>query len=1071
MTRCRLAGTFAVLLSFSCLVSGQTTGEVRGLVTDPSGGGVPAAKVVLTSRETGEVRNSTTDGEGRYAFPLLKIGDYAITVEAAGFRRTVADANVRSAEITAVNLRLELGQVTEQITVLDAANPLDTQNAQVQESFNSRQVQEIPVARDPNIFAYTLPGVIPAPTTFNSGSFVSSGNRIRANNITIDNITATDVSVAGTGSTNLGPLNFSQIKEVKVITNTFSAEFGRNSGSQMQYITKSGTNELHGELYEYLRNNVLNARDFFDRTGKSTVTRRNQFGGVLGGPIVRNKTHFFLAAEILPQRGAGGARSAQVPTASMAARVTDPTSRQLLERYQIPIATTDQGDFGTVQQNAPTTTDFYQYSVRVDHQFSEKDIIFGRYAVAQSDAASSANNFINTNIAGFGLNSTNRPYSANINEIHIFSPSVVNEFRAGFGRTSPIFSLIRDNPGPRIIFANGQVDQFGHYEGGPQGRIQNTYQVGDTVTWTRGAHNIKAGGDFFRYQGNSFFEVRTRGDYTFNNWDDFAAGRPVQYRQQFGGTVRGHRTWLSGMFVQDDYRVTPALTLNLGFRLEIFGAVNEVNRITSNLEFDCRDSLGAAGSGPLGCITVGEDVTRNNFYWQPRIGLAWNPGNGKTVVRAGYGLVADFNFLNPITNQRALPPFVVTQTIAGVTSFTGGNTFANLIAGTAPIQAEGLSQVGRIPNDILNYGDVNPVISGGLENPQVHQWSLGVQRQLPAGIVAKVTYVGTKGNFLQRSRQVNLNGARPRPAASLEDETARLAEFQSSFTNMTGNVRRFSTRLDPRFNVVNYYDSSANSNYHAMEVFITRAFKSGYSFQAAYTLSKSIDDVSDGLSNIPNDSAIIQDPLNLRSNRAVSAFDAPQRLVIAHVFELPWGSRLGNAALRHVLGGWGFAGISSFRSGFPVSLEAGSRYGINNIPLITTGGLTRPNTAGAFAFVPQPANSAGAPQGLNNDPIAGRRIAVYAQSLGLSQPLLGNYGNLGRNSHRANGETSFDWNIYKNTNLTERLMLQLRCEAYNLFNHVSFRDVNRNISNPGFGQYTNNNLSQRIIQLGVSLRF
>jgi carboxypeptidase family protein len=1049
----------------SSLACAQTTGELRGTVSDPSGLPVPTAKVLLTSRETGERRSVNTDAAGRYAFSLLKIGEHSIAVEAEGFRRAVAVAVVRSAEVTAVNLTLEVGQVTEQVTVMDAASALDTQSAQVQESVESKRVAEIPVARNPNNLAATLPGIVPAPGGFNSGSFISNGNRARANNITIDNITATDISVAGTGSTNNGPLNFSSIKEVKIITNNFSAEFGRNSGSQVQYITRSGTNQFHGEGYEYLRNNNFNARDWFDRSGNPTVIRYNQFGGVLGGPIVPNKTHFFVSAEGALQRGSGGARIAQVPTTSMLARVTDPTSKKLLDQYKLPAATTDLGNFGNVQQNASNKTDFHQYSVRIDHQISSRDSFYARYGTAYNEGASTNNTFIGTNLSNFGLVSTNSVYSVNLNETHIFAPTVINEFRGGFGRTSPIFGFDTTVPlGPRIEFSNGQIDRFGQWEGAPQGRVQNTFQYGDTLTWTHGAHNLKMGGDFFRYQGNSSLDSDARGRYQFLSWDDFAAGRPNVYTQRFGGTVRGHRTWLSGLFAQDDYRLTPTLTLNLGFRAEIYGPVNEVNGLTSNLNFNCRDSLGAAGAGPLGCFTIGGNSISTNAYYQPRIGLAWNPRGGRTVIRAGYGLVADFNFLNPITNQRGLPPFVVTQNINGIDSFSGGNTWANLVAGTAPAQQQGAAQVGRIRSDILNYGDVSPVIDPSLQNPQVHQRSLGVQRELPLQFVLKLSYNGTKGNFLQRARQVNLNANRPAPAASLADELARRPQFLASFNALNGSAGAFSGRTDPRFNVVNYNDNSANSNYHSFEALASRQFKSGYTVHLAYTFAKSIDDISDSLNNIPNDSALLQNPLNTRENRAVSGFDVTHRVVMTHVWELPWGAR-------KLYGGWGMSGISSWRSGFPVSFDAGPRLGIQNISVITTGGIGRPNAAGAFNFNPLPAGSAGAPNGLNSDPEPGRRISVYAQSLGLSQPLLGNFGTLGRNSHRAGGQANFDWNIYKNTRITERVSVQLRCELYNIFNNHSFQDVNRNISNPGFGQYTTPAQSQRVLQLGAVVRF
>ncbi|MFN7923951.1 MAG: carboxypeptidase regulatory-like domain-containing protein [Bryobacteraceae bacterium] len=1063
----------ALCFAFCSPLLAQITGEVRGLVSDPSGSAVPGAKVTLTSLETGERRSMSSDAEGRYAFPLLKIGDYSVAVEAAGFRKAVASAGVRSAEITSVNLKLEVGQVTEQVTVTDAANPLDTQSAQIQESFETKKVQEIPVTRNPNLIAATLPGVVPAPSGFNSGSFISHGNRARANNITIDNITATDISVAGTGSSNNGPLNYSSIKEVKVITNNFSAEFGRNSGSQVQYITKSGTNEIHGEAYEYFRNDYFNARDWFDRSGAPTVTRANEFGGVLGGPVIKNKTHFFVSSELFPIRGSGAARVAQVPTQSMIAQVTDPTSKRLLEFYKLPAATTDSGTFGTVQQNAPARTEFWQYSARIDHQISGRDSIYGRYGQSHNEGTSSTNTFQGTNLANFGLASTNTPYSLNVNETHIFSPTVVNEFRGGFGRTSPIFSIDTTvTPlGPRIIFSNNQIAEFGHSTSGPQGRVQNTFQYGDTINWMRRAHNVKAGADFYRYQGNSFFDAQTRGQYTFLNWDDFAAGRPNAYTQRFGSSARGHRQWIGGMFVQDDYRLRPNLTLNLGFRLEYFGPITEVNAISSNLDFSCRDSLGAAGTGAFGCFSLGKPMVRTNLYPQPRVGIAWNPGAGKTVVRAGAGLVADFNFMNPLTNQRFLAPFIVTQNLTGTGSFAGANSWASLIAGTAAIQREASSLLGRVRNDVLNYGDMNPVIDPNLENPQVFQWSFSVQRQLPENIVLKLGYVGTKANYLQRARQVNLNAALPAPAVDLADEAARAAQFLTSYNNMTGATQRFATRTDPRFNTVNYFDSSANSNFHAFEMLATRPFRGGYSIQVAYTFSKSIDDVSDGLTAIPNDSTLLQDPNNTRANRSVSGFDIPHRTVITHVWELPWGKHIASGWLRRLVAGWGTSGISQFRSGFPVSFESGPRLGVANPSAIMVGGFIRPNVAGPFGFDPQPAGSANAPQGVTNDPVAGRRISAYAASLGLSQPLLGRFGSLGRNTHRISGSTNFDWNVYKNVAITERMRVKLRCEIYNVFNHHSFQDVTRNVTSPAFAQYVTPAQGQRFLQLGAVVEF
>lgn len=1058
-------------LVLSTSASAQITGDIRGLVTDPAGASVANAALTLVSVETGEKRTAQSDAGGRYNFNLLKIGAYEISAELTGFRKASARVSVKSAEIAGLNLRLEVGQITEQVTVTDAVTPLDTQSAQTQGSYDFKQVQEIPVARNPNNLAATLPGVIPALGPFNSGSFHTNGNRSRANNITIDNITATDISTGGTGSSNNQVLNFSSIKEVKIITNNFSAEFGRNSGAQVQYITKSGTNQFHGELYHFLRNDKLNARDWFDRSGRASISRFNQFGGVLGGPVIKNKTHFFLASEINPIRGAGGSRVAQVPTSAMLAQVTDPVSKALLDQYKLPAATSVAGDTGNAGQSAPSFTNAHQFSVRGDHQISSRDNIYGRYAEAYNEGTSAANTFINTNIANFGAISTNKSYSANVNETHIFSATVVNEFRAGFARTSPVFQVNSTVPlGPRIQFSDGRVDRFGSWDGGPQGRIQNTYQVSDTITWMRGRHTVKAGTDFFRYQGNSFLDSQTRGVYTFLTWEDFAAGRPNVYQQRYGGTARGHRTWIQSFFFQDDFRLTPTVTLNLGFRAEMYGSVSEVNRITSNLDFSCTSSMGAAGTGHLGCITTGQPVTGTNRYWQPRIGFAWNPGQGRTVIRGGWGLVSDFNFTNPLSNQRSLVPYVAQASITGQGNFTAGNTWANLIAGTAPIQAQSIAQVGRIRTDLLNYGDINPVINPRLQNPQVHQWSFGVQRQLWQGIVLKAAYNGTKGNYLQRNRQLNLNSNILPPSTSLADEQARAAQFRSSHDLMDGLPTRFANREDRRFNIVNYYDNSANSNFHAFEFMATRPFAGGYSIQVAGMWAKSIDDVSDALTVIPNDSTLIQDPRNARANRGLSGFDVPWRWVITHVWEPTWGRSIANPALNKLVTGWGFSGISSSRAGFPVSMTAGPRLAVANISTVTTGGLIRPNPAGAFEFKPLPAGSPGVPNSYDN-PASATRISAYAASLGLSQPLLGNFGGLSRSSNRINGLTNFDWNVYKNIRFTERWALQLRGELYNAFNHHSFRDVNLNISNPAFGTYTSSDQSQRIVQVGAVLRF
>ena len=622
---------FATLVCvFSALLAGQITGDVAGIVTDASGAVVPAAQIRLTNRATGEARVQSSDDAGRFAFNQLKIGPYELRTEASGFRQQTTLLVVRSGETTSVNMQLEVGIFSDAVQVTGAVSPVDAADSQIQISIDGRNTAVLPVSRNPILLAATAPGVIPITPNnpqLNSGNFNANGGRGRANNITIDNITATDISITGNGGSNISPLNFAEIQEVKLITNNFSAEYGRNSSSQLQFITRSGTNQFHGEAWDFLKNTVLNARDFFDRTGAATVTKRNQFGYALGGPIKRNKTQFFTSFEDTQLRGLGTARIAQVPTPAMVAQVTDPTSKKLLDQYKLPVS-----DSGQAAQSAPNLTKAFQFSFRLDHQFSERDTLNARYAHFQQEGVSSSIAFYLTNLANFGARSISGPRNFNLAETHIFSPTVVNEFRFGYGRSSPYFIPDSTVPlGPQIGFSNSQVDRFGEAPIFPQGRVQNSFEYSDTVSVFRGAHNLKLGADVYRYQLNSSADTSTRGVFTFGTWADFAAGAPSAYTQRMGTSVRGHRVTNQFYFIQDDWRVSRTLTLNIGLRSEVAGSVTEVNGLTSNLDFNCQAPIGAAGPGPLGCFVIGQPSNQTSVNWAPRAGFAWSPfGNSRT---------------------------------------------------------------------------------------------------------------------------------------------------------------------------------------------------------------------------------------------------------------------------------------------------------------------------------------------------------------------------------------------------------------------------------------------------------
>jgi len=1053
-------------------LTGQITGDLRGTVFDGSGAVVPTSNVTLKSIETGQTRSVTTT-DGNFNFALLTIGRYEIRAEAAGFRAATTIAEVKTGEIASVRFNLEVGQVTETISVTDAVSLLNTENAQLQTSVTGEAIQEIPVARNPNLFALTAPGVAPVSSNnpfLGSGSFNSNGGRGRGNNITVDGITATDVSVTGTGGT-LSPLNFSSIKEVKVITNNFSAEYGRNSSAQVLYITKGGTNDLHGEVFEFLRNNVFNARPFFDTSGKTNIVKRNEYGFAVGGPVFipkvlngRNRAFWYMDYQGVKLRGAGATRIARVPTPDQVAGITDPTSRALAQQYSLPTSPT-----GQITTSAPNKTDFHQYALRGDFNISNRDTLWVRYSQADDLTASDGLTFIGSNLPGFGATSAGKPRQSTAAHTHLFGSSAVNEFRFGFGQSDAGFPISTPfTLGPRITFADASVNSFGVWEGLPQGREQRTFQFTDNFSVVKGSHNLKFGGEYYYLQADSVFDALQRPLLQFATFADFQRGVPAVFQQRFGNSVRANRVKNFFAFAQDDWKVTRNLTLNLGMRMEWAGGPREKNGLISNLDLSNTTAHGQAGSGPFGLLVQGRPSFTNNTNWAPRVGFAYNVGgSGRTVVRGGYGLAYDFIFLNPITNQRFLPPLIITGVLSGAASFAGTNSLANIVGGSAQIQRETLAQVGTLATNVQNFGAISPAIDENLRNPQVHQWNLGVQRD-QFGIVWKMSYVGTKGNYLTRSRDLNLVSPLTPAATSVADETARLAAFQAAFAGQSGGATRRSNRIDGRYNAIVWVDNSANSNYHGFQFEAQKRINT-FLMNATYSFAKSIDDGSDVLGVLINDSSNQQDPLNNRNNRSASQFDLRQRLVLSHSWEPGWFKGSSSWAMRNLIGNWGFSGITSFRAGFPTTFEAGPRRALNPLTVFGGGAAVRPNATGAVNPSFKPSGSAGAPFGLNTDPI--QRISTYAESLGLSQPLLGNIGGLGRNVFRLNGEKNFDWNIYKNFNITETAKFQVRAEFYNMFNNTSFQDVSRVITATDFGQYTTVGQNARFIQLGARFVF
>ena len=1065
----------AFLLLNSVTSWAALNGDIEGVVRDTSGAIIPSANVTIIGVATGAQRTLISDERGYFIATQLPIGEYDVRVQLAGFKSSSQRVLVKSAERASLNVTLEVGNLAESISVTETSvQLLNTTDAQLAVSIEEKRVKELPLAtRDPLVLATLAPGVIPVTAAnpfLGTGSFNANGGRGRGNNITIDNVVSTDVST--TGGAGFGTLSLDAIQEFKLITNNFNAEFGRNANSQVQIITKGGSNQFHGSAYEFLRNDVFNSRDYFDTTGKASILRRNQFGATAGGAIIKEKMFYFGHYEGLQIRGAAGTRSAKVPTAAQRAAITDPTSAEILKAAGVPAAATDNatGAFGTVPQTAPVTTENNAWSVRIDRNFGNgRDVLSGRYAMQKSKANSEGNTFIGTNLSGYGASSENKPQNFSFSWTRVLQPTVVNEARFAFGRSKPNFSPQSTAAVPRINITG--MDLFGESDIIPQGRVQNTFQYSDTLTYTTGRHTWKYGVDVHRIQANSFFDSSIRGLVRFASWDDFSAGKVQQWTQNFGSSVRGNRVTNVFGFAQDDFKVRPDLTINLGLRLEVAGGVSEVNGILSNLDPTSTAPIGGAGPGPLGSIVLGGTAFARNYNWEPRLGFSWSPDQGKWVVRGGYGITHDFIFLNPITNLRFTPPFI--QVISPTSGFTGANSYANLFAGTATIQTDAIAAVGKFNPTQVNFGAFSP-IERDLNNPQVQQWNLTIEHQLTNSLAAKVSYVGNVGHYLLRSRHMNmLPPGTVRPATSEADEIARIPEFTTIFGGYSGSVTAGSKRIDPRFNAVTMVEGSANSNYNALEAQVVKRFSSSYQFHVSYTWSKSIDDASDVLNVNVNDFPVAQNPLNVRDNRSVSQFDIPHRLVINHVYE-PQFFRDVKGPAGKILHGWEFNGIFQTQSGFPTNIFSGSRYGINDISMTgNSANVIRPVVVGDISklvFAPLGSPAATIPsrtaRGIN---LTASERNTNTSGFPLVQPLLGNVGTLGRNAIRLNGLTNFDWVILKNTQVNENLNVQFRSEFYNVFNNTSFARFDNNLSSSSFGTYQGTDTTPRQIQFALKL--
>lgn len=1067
----------ALLLSLTTLAMAQsTTATISGQVMDEQQKVIPNATVRVREVLTNTARTGATDGEGRYRFPNLPIGNYELTVESPGFAKLVRTGIELLLNQNAVlDLTLKPSTVMEVVTVTENASILNTSNAEVSTRFDSKRLSELPLAPNRDILnvALSAAGVSQlgsGQTGFAAGSvnFSVNGMRLRSNNFMIDGQDSNDPSVSGSQQ----PVNNPDIvQEVRLVTNQFAAEYGRAAGSVFNVVTKSGTNEFHGSAFIFNNNNKFNSRSNLDKAaGFAKAPRRNetQYGGTIGGPVLRDKTFFFGSYQRWTDRQLGsGATINGAPTeagrAALASVNTRPQVAALLKflpagqgstgtAYFAPVAgvscpaTLPAGQtrdprcvavaLGSLTNANSVRFNNHQWSTRVDHKFTENHTMNARYFYNSSFTIGGGQ----ATPRGLATIVPSRTQSANVGFNSVLSTSLVNEVRIGWQRfgsvtnaedpSSETIPSIEVNELGLIGFnAAGSRTAIGLAVNLPQFRYNNTYQILDNLSWTKGNHAMKFGLDFRRVQVKSFFFPTIRGRLAYENLNTFvndtaiasAVNKPVP-----GGSEIQYYNWYDYFFyAQDEWKIRPNFTLTYGLRYETPG-----NSIASLYPFE-EAILARNGNNSVFRLNRRPERDTNNF--QPRLGFNWRPefskdgiigmltGGDKTVLRGGYSRTNDYGFININLNIASAFPFV----FALNPSLT--NAYSNIVNATPPPTA--------------NLPFITRTTAGDdFRSPSVDQFSMEVSRELSKDVVMRVGWVGTKGNGLFQTVDGN---------PVVKERTNRTDPaflYNPAGTTLTNQPRR----VDLTRGVERLRCNCAQSIYHSMQVSLDKRLSKNFSAGVHYTWSTFIDNASEIFNPQPQgEVAVAQDPYNLNGDRARSSYDRPHRFTTNFVYQLPFFSNQAGAA-GHVLGGWQLNGFFTLQSGTPFTIlngadPAGVLQGIDAL----VGNAIRPNLNTTLDL-----------SGMNLIQIRQAGGASLFSALAAGQRV----GNVGRNTIRGDGIGNFDFGVLKNTKIVEGQNLQIRAEFYNLTNTRNFGTPNTAINSGAnfLNQWATNGGNRRI---------
>lgn len=1108
-----------MIFSISVFVNSQsTTASISGIITDEQQATVPNATVRVTNTETGFSRTLQTDDEGRYNFVNLPVGAYEVSVEASNFSKYL-QTGIRLVvnQNAVVNATLKTGEVQEIVTVTENASLLNTTTAEVSTRFDEKRLSELPIAANRNVFNVLLsvPGVSQlssGQTAFSNGiSFSSNGGRLRSNNFMLDGQDINDPSLSGG---QIGLNNPDAIGEVRIITNQFLAEYGRNSGSVVNFIGKSGTNDFHGSAFIFHNNERLNACSNLDKQAgfcnqnavdparrRAPLIKENQIGFTFGGPLVfpnfgdggpsiydgRDKTFFFGDFQRWTQRAAGSGFTINgAPTAAGRAVLQQFANRPqvaALLRYLPEGTPNGQSRTFRINGTGPTYTvplgnvtgsssikfDSDQGSFRIDQRINEKNLAYGRYR------------FDNNTITGAGQVTPpglttlvpTKTKAATFVVSSILSSKMANEVRLAWTRfdstttaedvsSEAIPSIEISELGLTGFNAAASRTAIGLAVNLPQYRINDTYQITDALSYTTGNHNLKFGVDLRRTDVKSFFVPTTRGRLAYVTLDNFvndiAQSATINAPLRGGDIINFYRWYEFYGYAQDEWKIASNFTLTFGLRYEYpgdsFSYLKETNKRV----------LAANGNDPRFALTPVPRVDKNNFM--PRIGFNWNPrtgedgilgfitGGDKLVLRGGYSRTYDANFINLNLNIAGSFPYLASVTFGdpGQPSLT--NAFSNIINFSTPNISN--------PNVLTRT-----VVAEDFRSPSTDQLSFEVQRELSSDLVMSVGYIHTRGRGLFQTIDAN-----PRTPCNF-GTGAGLCNTTGFDINtnipIPGFVPILSPRVDPARGVIRLRGNFAESDYNALQVSLTKRLSRNFSANVNYTFSAFLDTASETFNPSNAEVAVAQDSFNLKNDRARSSFDRPHRLSGNFVYELPFFQDQ-NGFIGRVLGGFQINSFFTIQSGAPFTIlngadPAGALNGIdglvgnairaNIVPGVDISGMSIPEIlAQCGAPVTTPSYLSNRCPGVFGRVLPGQRV-----------------GNSGRNILRAQYLRLVDFGIIKNTKVTENVRVQLRADMFNVMNERNFGVPEGRINAPNFlNQWATNGGNRRII-LGARIVF